>query len=50
VAITSAAHASEAVRDAAPKGAESVVSIGKSADAVAADVKRETDSVIAPKP
>src|SRR5215470_9845857 len=29
VAITSAAHASEAVRDAAPKVAESVVSIGK---------------------
>lgn len=50
VAITSAAHASEAVRDAAPKVAESVVSIGKSADAVAADVKREADSVIAPEP
>jgi hypothetical protein len=27
-----------------------VVSIAKSADAVAADVKREADSVIAPKP
>jgi len=49
VAITSAAHASEAVRDAAPKVAESVVSIGKSADAIAADVKREADSIIKPK-
>ena len=50
MAITSAAHASDAVRDAAPRVAESVVSIGKSADSVAADVKREADSVIAPKP
>jgi hypothetical protein len=50
VAITSAAHASEAVLGAAPRVAEFVVSIGKSADAVAADVKREADSVIAPKP
>jgi hypothetical protein len=49
VAITSAAHASEAVRDAAPKVAESVVSIGKSADAIAADVKREADSITKPK-
>jgi hypothetical protein len=49
VAITSAAHASEAVRDAAPKVAESVVKIGNSADGVAADVKREADSIVAPK-
>ena len=49
MAITSAAHASEAVRDAAPKVAESVVSIGKSADAIAADVKREADSITKPK-
>ena len=49
VAITSAAQASEAVRDATPKVAESVVGIGKSADAVAADVKREADSITKPK-
>ena len=56
VAITSVAYASEAVRDAAPAVAASVVSvsksvdgIGKSADGIAADVKREADSITAPK-
>ena len=56
MAITSVAYASEAVRDAAPAVAASVVSvsksvdgIGKSADGIAADVKREADSITAPK-
>jgi hypothetical protein len=49
VAITSAAHASEAIRDAAPKVVASVVAIGKSSDGIAADVKREADAIVAPK-
>ena len=49
VAITSAAHASEAVRDAAPKVAASVVAVGKSSVGIAADVKREADDITRPK-
>ena len=49
VAVTSAAYASEAVRDAAPKVAKSVVDISGSLDGVAADVRREADEITKPK-
>lgn len=49
VATTSVALASESVRDAAPKVAESVVSVGQSSAAIAADVRREVDAITAPK-
>jgi hypothetical protein len=49
VAITSTARASEAVRDAAPQVAASVVGIGQSSAAIAADVRREVDAATLPK-
>lgn len=49
VAVTSAAQASEAVRDAAPKLAESGVSIGQSFAGIALDVRREADELTKPK-
>jgi hypothetical protein len=49
VAATSIAQTSETVRNAAPQVAASVQGIAKSADGVAADVKREADAVTAPK-
>jgi hypothetical protein len=49
VATTSIAQTSETVRNAAPQIAASVQGIAKSADGVAADVKREADSIVAPK-
>ena len=42
-------QASDKVEAAAPQIAQSVISIGKSADGSAADVKREADEITAPK-
>jgi hypothetical protein len=49
VAATSVAQTSETVRNAAPQVAASVQGIAKSADGVAADVKKEADALTAPK-
>jgi hypothetical protein len=49
VAATSIAQTSETVRNAAPQVAASVQGIAKSADGVAADVKKEADVLTAPK-
>jgi hypothetical protein len=48
VATTSAAQASEAIRDAAPKVARSVVRIGDSSAGIAEDVRREADRFTGP--
>jgi len=42
-------QASDKVEAAAPQISQSVISIGKSADGIAADVKREADEITAPK-
>jgi hypothetical protein len=49
VAITSTAYASQAVRDAAPQVAQSVIGIGKSADGIAADIHTATADFVRPK-
>jgi hypothetical protein len=49
VAATSIAQTSEMVRNAAPQVVASVQGIAKSADDVAADVKKEADAVTAPQ-
>ncbi len=49
VAVTSMAYASEAVRDAAPKVAESVVGIGRSGNGIAADIHTATSDFVRPK-
>lgn len=49
VATTSAAQASEAVRDAAPKLSQSAVSVGHSVAGIAAAVKREADELTKPQ-
>ena len=49
VAVTSAAQASEAIRDAAPQVAASVVGIGKSADGITADIHTATSDFVKPK-
>jgi len=49
VAVTSVAQAAEAMRDAAPKVAASVVSMGKSGDGIASDVHTATTDFVRPK-
>jgi hypothetical protein len=49
VATTSVAQASEAMRDAAPKVATSVVSIGQSVDGIAADAHQLTQDIVKPQ-
>lgn len=49
VAVTSAAQASEAIRDAAPQVAHSVIQIGKSADGIASDAHAFTSDFIKPR-
>ena len=49
VAITSIAQASEAMRDAAPKVAQSVVGISASVNGIAADVHAATTDFVKPK-
>lgn len=49
VAATSIAQTSETVRDAAPKLADSAVSVGRSVDGIAKDAHREADEFVKPK-
>ena len=49
VAVTSVAQASEAIRDAAPQLAASVVGIGKSVDGMAADGHQLTQDIVKPQ-